>query len=275
MLKQRIITGVSLAVFLMAILFFAPVIVGQVLLSFISLLGAWEWMNLMGWKNHLHRLWGILLILALIASVALFKVVQLVWVGLGFFFWIAMIGGLFKFESTASEPTRKIQQLFRQPVFQTSMGFLVLGPFLAGWWILLDHPAYKSLALLLLASIISADTGAYLTGRLWGKHKLAPHISPHKSLEGLIGGVCFSLLVSSVIVLSRPPLHFSGIEIVIGGLTGLISAAGDLLESVMKRLAGVKDSGRFLPGHGGILDRIDAFTAGTPFFITCLLIIGF
>lgn len=116
------------------------------------------------------------------------------------------------------------------------------------------------------------DSGAYFVGRYFGKHKLLPRVSPGKTWEGLIGGLIIAALFCSVLskwtYFSDKPLILWGCSIV----AVLASVLGDLTESLFKREAGLKDSGKLIPGHGGILDRIDSLTAAFPVF-TCLLMI--
>jgi phosphatidate cytidylyltransferase len=113
----------------------------------------------------------------------------------------------------------------------------------------------------------AADSGAYFVGRQFGKHKLAPNVSPGKTIEGLIGGLLSAAVVSYfasqyfIIESDKLAIFFVG-----SILTTLVSALGDLTESVFKREAGLKDSSNLLPGHGGILDRIDSLTAAVPVF---------
>lgn len=117
--------------------------------------------------------------------------------------------------------------------------------------------------LLVLVATWSTDTFAYFIGTRFGRHKLAPVLSPKKSVEGAVGGVFGSILVSLVIGYLSP--HMALYKYMISGLlTGTIGQAGDLAESAFKRLAGVKDSGNIIPGHGGILDRFDSLLLNLP-----------
>ncbi len=121
---------------------------------------------------------------------------------------------------------------------------------------------------LMLGSTFMSDVGAYVFGRWIGKHKLAPNLSPGKTIEGLLGGVIFSIIGAVIVrILFRPDYPVGpllGAALVIS----LVGPIGDLSESLIKRGAGVKDSGKFMPGHGGILDRLDAllFTAPVVYF---------
>jgi phosphatidate cytidylyltransferase len=116
--------------------------------------------------------------------------------------------------------------------------------------------------LLLVLGVWSYDTGAYLVGRQIGRHKFLTHISPSKSIEGLIGGLVTTTVVTAAMLgaLGQNPLG----GLALGPLLGLAAQAGDLAESMLKRAAGAKDSGTLIPGHGGILDRIDSFLFAGP-----------
>jgi phosphatidate cytidylyltransferase len=116
--------------------------------------------------------------------------------------------------------------------------------------------------LVLVLGVWAYDTGAYLIGKRFGTAKFLTHISPSKTYAGLIGGLVASTVVVTVmtILLGEPPL----IGILLGPLLGLAAQAGDLAESMLKRAAGMKDSGTLIPGHGGILDRVDSFLFAAP-----------
>jgi len=128
---------------------------------------------------------------------------------------------------------------------------------LSAWWLL-----YVFLL------VWCADSGAYFVGRKLGRRKMAPNVSPNKSMEGLAGGLVTGLLV--VIAISIFKLQLTGAPLVafvaLSALTILASVLGDLFESMLKRRAVVKDSGTILPGHGGVLDRIDSLLSATPIF---------
>lgn len=124
-----------------------------------------------------------------------------------------------------------------------------------------------AMVMLLLMLVWAADTGAYFSGRRWGKRKLAPAVSPGKTLEGLYGGLASALvvgLVASIWLHFENRLQFLFVSLCV--VVTLFAVLGDLFESVVKRQHGVKDSGTLLPGHGGVLDRIDSLTAAGPVF---------
>ena len=157
----------------------------------------------------------------------------------------------------------------------------VLASFLIGVRMLPEAAAFPHAASKLLtmffAVVMMTDTGAYYTGRALGRHKLAPRVSPGKTVEGAIGGLATAILVGPLCKLTFfPEIHVSH-ALALGAAIGLLGQIGDLAESLLKRGAGVKDSGNLLPGHGGMLDRIDSilFCAPLLFYYSRALSTGF
>ncbi len=147
------------------------------------------------------------------------------------------------------------------------MGVLVLlPPWLALSW-LATLANGRWLIILVVVIVAATDIGAYFAGRAFGRHKLAPSVSPGKTLEGLVGGLLLAMLVVAAILLFSPALRALWWQWgLVVAFTALASVLGDLLESMVKRHQGVKDSGTLLPGHGGLLDRVDSLTAALPVF---------
>lgn len=128
-------------------------------------------------------------------------------------------------------------------------------------------PDGEWLILLLLLLVWGADTGAYFTGRALGKRKLMPRVSPGKTLEGVYGGLVVCVVIAAIYAFFRElSLNSAVFLMLLAVLTAVASVLGDLFESMFKRERGIKDSGTLLPGHGGVLDRIDSITAAAPIF---------
>src|SRR5690554_893390 len=153
-----------------------------------------------------------------------------------------------------------------------AMGLLVL---LAGWVgfnVLRDTCCVWLFYVLLL--VWGADIGAYFSGRAWGRRKLAPAVSPGKSWEGVMGGMAVTLLLALLFAIWQGLGVAGGLGLVgVTAVVTLTSVLGDLLESMLKRFRGIKDSSNLLPGHGGVLDRIDSLTAAVPLFALLSLLL--
>ena len=161
-------------------------------------------------------------------------------------------------------------QKFVKAVF----GYLTLVPAwialitLREWHYLLDQNSGAWLALFVFGIVWSADIGAYFAGKRFGNHKLMPNVSPGKTIEGFLGGM-FAVALLAIVVQWQNGVDAVNwlIPTICGVVIGVISAFGDLSESMLKRDAGMKDSGTIFPGHGGLLDRIDSLTAAMPVFL--------
>ena len=159
-------------------------------------------------------------------------------------------------------------------------GLLVLMPAYVALLYLRRHEAHVLLTAVLVTTIWAADVGAYFVGKQFGITKLAPHVSPGKRWVGLFGGMVVALILGVICVLiGRPVGHFFSPNVwstltAIIAITVLFSVLGDLFESLIKREQGVKDSSSLLPGHGGVLDRIDSLTAAAPIFALSMYLTG-
>ena len=153
---------------------------------------------------------------------------------------------------------------FRNPLVLGAVGWIALVPM---WLALTRLQAHPYVLLMFMAVVWIADTAAYLAGRKWGRHKLAPLVSPGKSWEGVFGAAAALGIFYAVLWFAVPPgerLFPASTGLALFAVLLALSIEGDLFESWMKRQAGVKDSGNLLPGHGGILDRIDGLTSTMP-----------
>jgi phosphatidate cytidylyltransferase len=163
------------------------------------------------------------------------------------------------------------QSWYGSGIVRAMGGVMLLAPM---WVALVNlHNLYGGAYFLLLILLIwAADSGAYFVGKTFGKRKLAPNISPGKSIEGVLGGVGFALIVMFIFLQQQDISlalywRYLLLAVVISG----VSVLGDLVESLFKRASGFKDSGNIFPGHGGVLDRIDSLTAAAPFFLLGLM----
>lgn len=150
----------------------------------------------------------------------------------------------------------------------SALGVVYLGGLLSAWPRLIRLPAGEHWVLFGLVAVAAGDTAAYFTGRAWGKRKLAPAISPHKTVEGAAGGLAASVVCATAYAAAALPSVPGWYAAVAGAAAGVAGQAGDLFESLLKRAAGRKDSGSILPGHGGMLDRADGVIGAGP--VLCL-----
>jgi len=139
-----------------------------------------------------------------------------------------------------------------------------------GTLVALHAMAGREVVLLLLATIVVSDSAQYFTGRLFGRHKLSPAISPKKTVEGAVGGFILAPLAMAAVATWWLPGRTTGWVLLVGLAIVGLGIAGDLFESLLKRSAGVKDSSTLIPGHGGVLDRIDAMLFAAPVFYVLL-----
>ncbi|GKW50754.1 phosphatidate cytidylyltransferase [Halomonas sp. NCCP-2165] len=258
MLKQRLITALILAPLVLLGLFGLDGGAFALFAGAIVLLGAWEWVNLAGYERPGARLLGVAGAAALMALLWLVDATQATWP-----LWLAAAGWLVNLYWVIHYPERQAQ--WQAPPRRLAMGLWVLLPTWVGFIALRDCGVEWLLFVLLL--VWTADSGAYFAGRAYGRRKLAPSVSPGKSWEGVLGGLAATTLLALGFAfwLGLAPGQLAQL-ILITWLVTAISVVGDLFESMLKRTRGIKDSSALLPGHGGVLDRIDSLTAAVPLF---------
>ncbi len=273
MLKQRVITALCLAALLLFFLFYSPT-AALVFFALMVTLAAWEWAGLAGIEGRGRSTYAAAMILAVFLAwswiwdggqVDIYRVRQLLgWACAG---WAVLLLWVLGYPGSAT--------IWGSRGMRAALGFLVLVPAWVGLAFLRFEQAGPWLILYVIALVACADIGAYFTGRAFGSHKMAPAVSPGKTLEGLGGGIVavtiFALFVGMV---TNSHVVGLGSFMLVSIVTGLASVLGDLVESMVKRHQGVKDSGTVLPGHGGVMDRIDSLAAAIPVFafgITVLL----
>ncbi|MBU25997.1 MAG: phosphatidate cytidylyltransferase [Gammaproteobacteria bacterium] len=273
MLRARVLTAGVLLPIALLVLFVFPEDAFAFSVGLIVLIGAWEWIRLSGVVNRLVTL-NLLIILAgtLVWSYYLPLIHVSVLLSIGCIFWIGAAALVIIY------PRSKKQLGGRR--MKIGFGLLVLIPAYVALLYLRRHEAHMLLIALLVTIIWAADVGAYFVGRQFGITKLAPHVSPGKSWAGLVGGMVVALIVGMICVLIVQPAgqFFSPIAwsilIAIIAMTVVFSVLGDLFESLIKREQGVKDSSSLLPGHGGVMDRIDSLTAAAPIFAFSVFVTG-
>lgn len=252
MLKARIVTALFLAAGLLVLLFRAPPAVAAASFAVVAALAAWEWAGLMKIDRAGRGLYAGFIALSCLAAWNQpdFAYPKLWWISAAFWLVAAPLWLALRWRLSVNDLLGYAAGwVLIVPTWAAMAGFHGRGP-----WLLLTF----------MALVWVADIAAYFTGRAFGRHKLAPAISPGKTWEGVGGAIAGVLLYGFVTGLT-----------VGGGLLILLTAVsivGDLFESMVKREAGVKDSSSLLPGHGGILDRIDSLTAALP--LAALLVIS-
>ncbi len=278
MLRERVVTAVLMLAVLYVATAWLPVTGFAAVLALVLLPALLEWARLSGMTTPLWR-WGLVVLFYLLMASTVWlssfsdaRLSLLIrgadWVlllnGVAVLFWIAVLAAIRSFPEGAG--------LWDRPWVLGIAGGLTLLP---AWWNLiylkwLDPGGLLVFALIALVSVV--DIGAYFSGRAWGRSKLAPSLSPNKSWAGFWGGLVATVTLAALLVLAihvaRQPLEWLtwlGL-LSLAALMGVLSVAGDLFESMLKRQRGVKDSGNTLPGHGGLLDRIDSLLAATPVF---------
>ena len=276
MLKQRVITALVLATIFLAALFGLPSGYFSFFIGAVLLIGAWEWANLSGFPAIWQRLVYSFVLLILLVGTSLYlgfegeasprlnslAIRDVLIVGCG---WWALALLLVQ-----GYPSSSV--LWGHKSLRLVMGVLVLIPTWVALVYVRQHDNGAWLVLLLMLVVAVADSGGYFAGRRFGKHKLASSVSPGKTWEGFAGGFIANCLLA--VLLSQLLGMSLLLMLVLIVPTSLISVLGDLLESMVKRHAGAKDSGSILPGHGGILDRVDGITAAAPVFALALLASG-
>lgn len=259
MFKQRLLTALVLVPLLLAALFYGSPSLLAILLVLLVLIAAYEWGTLLPLDKPYRYAYPFLILLALYFCDQFFFLC----LGVGLVFWCIAAVAIVTYPATVS--------LWGRPFVVAFAGFWFLPLFaqsLKNTYLLVDGKYYL---LILLLLIWSADVGAYLAGRQWGRHKLLALVSPGKTWEGVLGGM---LLALSVVLAAISCFHFS--RPLIWGLWVLVlvpvSIFGDLLMSMLKRRVKLKDTGSLLPGHGGILDRFDSLIAAAPFYYLALFL---
>ena len=278
MTKTRVIAALVMAPLAIAAILLLPTQWLALLAAVLFLGGLWEWLRLSEVEDSLARTLllalNLLLMVALVwasrtasgGSLVLFQVAAMI--GVGWWLLAALWLRAYDFGSDHDNGAR---------VAKLAAGTFAIVP---AWCALVlihaQRPNGHVWLLTALAIVWAADSGAYFAGRKFGRRKLSPRISPNKTVEGLLGGALAGVLVGVVggAIAGTAPSKLAAVAVA-ALVVVLFSVVGDLFESLLKRHAGVKDSGNVIPGHGGLLDRMDSVLAALPAFVLCKEWMGF
>jgi phosphatidate cytidylyltransferase len=267
MFKTRVITAIFLFAAFFLALFYLPPVGWVVFATLVAAIAAWEWGALMGLGGASRILFGVALALTCGVVGTLYPVALGVETGQPDAAW--QLGRWFYLPAAVFWLLVVPLWMSRRWSLPKSVSGLLIGVLLIlpTWLALVQLRQAGALALLAIMAVVwLADIGAYISGRSFGKHKLAPSISPGKTWEGVIGGGLAVLFYGFMLSPKLPGTLSSNylLLLVVLVLLVAISVVGDLFESMLKRQAGLKDSSSVLPGHGGVLDRIDSLTSTLP-----------
>jgi phosphatidate cytidylyltransferase len=265
-LRERIQTALALGVVLVVVLFALPAWATVCVVTLAILAGAWEWSAFIATGRGVKRLRSgyVALMALLLAALSLPQpplLAQGAVLALAIGWWVCALGWILLAPQAASAAAGAVA------------GILTLAP---AWYALvhlrLDFAAGAQWILFLLVLVTATDSGAYFAGRRFGRVKLAPRVSPGKTWEGVLGGLAGGCLAAwaGAAWFGLPALAFLSVAVAVIAF----SIVGDLTESLLKRRAGLKDSGTLFPGHGGMLDRIDSLTAAAPVLLAGLGAMG-
>ena len=271
MLRARLISAAVMMPLVIYGVLALPMNLFALLLSLVLVAGAWEWGHLVPLTSSALRL---------LYCIAVAGLMWLLWqtgldttihwlLPLAILWWVFALNWL-------THPKICVQAGAACTGFKLLAGILVIVPAWAALAVLQgSDPDGPVLALGLMIMVWLADSGAYFAGRRWGRNKLAPVISPGKTREGAYGGLLASMVFAGVAgAFYSHSLRWTLACLLASLVAMLFSIAGDLLESLMKRQSGIKDSGHIIPGHGGILDRLDSLLAAAPLFLAGFRLLG-
>jgi phosphatidate cytidylyltransferase len=266
MLKSRILTALILIPLVVLLILKSSTLIFFAVSIVLVLWAAWEWSLFLAVTRFPNCFFYPLFILIVLLLCLFIPITYLLYAALIFWFLASVLVLIYP----------EGQRLWGRSVMVRSlMGMMVLIPcvFAINW----IHASENGPSILLFLFILiwGADSGAYFVGKKWGTHQLLPNVSPGKTWEGLLGCLIITVLISlgALWGLGLPSSEWPW-AILLSLITVLFSIVGDLFESMLKRNVGLKDSGQWLPGHGGLLDRIDSLTAAAPVFAVGSLWMG-
>lgn len=238
---------------------YLPLPIFNTIATILMLIATWEWSTLLPNKSYLTRCIYLVIMAVLMRICWYIPIKPILFVSL--IWWLIALFLILTYPKTT--------WLWAKNTYtQATIGILTLIPSWLSLITIRSAPKGALTLIFIFCIIWGADSGAYFAGKWWGKHKLIPLVSPKKTWQGVYGGLLLTIIVAVIgcIVFNMPFTHWPFI-IVLVIATVIFSIIGDLLESMLKRQANLKDTGNYLPGHGGLLDRIDSLTAAMPIFL--------
>lgn len=267
MLKSRLLTAFIMGPLVLWAVFSLPNNLFALFAAILVTLGAWEWSAFSGWSKALQRSLFVAINILLFVAVLFLQnhAINLIIISASLFWWLISIPLLISFPLSG-------KHLLYSKITKSIVGMVLLLATLVAMVMIRNNPDQgPKFALYIILIIWFADSGAYFAGRAFGKNKLIPNVSPGKTWEGVAGALVITLIAALVAVnILHIPASHSVFFILLTLVTVIYSVVGDLSESMFKRMADIKDSGHILPGHGGILDRIDSLMSALPVFFAGL-----
>ena len=273
MLKQRLITAAILIPVVVWAVFASSLTTFTTLIVAVALLAAWEWHQMIGIQSPGMRVM-LAVDLIIVLYLAITQLNPYFIISIGVLIWLIALVVILGFSNTSL--AERLSHVFKNKVFGAISSILILTVFVVSSITLKAFSEVGAfLFFFVMVTVWLADTGGYFAGKRYGKHALAPAVSPNKTWEGVAGGVLFASIWAIGFYWVKTPTTITLFEwLLLAVLTVAVSIVGDLFESLYKRAFSVKDSGSLLPGHGGILDRIDSLIAAVPVFTFLVLIMG-
>lgn len=273
MLKQRLITAAILIPLVVWAVFASSLTTFTTLIVAVALLAAWEWHQMIGIQSPGMRVM-LAVDLIIVLYLAITQLNPYFIISIGILIWLIALVVILGFSNTSL--AERLSQVFKNKIFGAISSILILTVFVVSSITLKAFSEVGAfLFFFVMVTVWLADTGGYFAGKRYGKHALAPAISPNKTWEGVAGGVLLASIWAIGFYWVKTPTTITLFEwLLLAVLTVAVSIVGDLFESLYKRAFSVKDSGSLLPGHGGILDRIDSLIAAVPVFTFLVLIMG-
>ncbi len=262
-LKQRLITAVILITLVLGSVLLTDRKLFNAVFSVILAFAAWEWGQLIGLRSRIDVLYA--LVIVGLTSWLIREDFSVMICLASIVFWLLAWVWVWRFPRDGA--------YLKRPWLLMLVGAWVIMPCGCALWLLKRFSDGEGWIIYVFALVAFADTGAYFSGRRWGNRKLAIAVSPGKSWAGFWGGFLAAVTLATVVCVLQFGWSWQALLFwLVSCLVITFSVIGDLFESSIKRLRGVKDSGQLLPGHGGLLDRVDSLTAALPMFVAFTII---